>query len=235
MALAEEGKRVGLLDADIYGPSIPTMMNLREKPFVSDRKYLIPLTNYGVKCMSMGFLLPSDDAAIWRGPMVMGALEQMLYQVEWGNLDILVVDLPPGTGDAQLSLTQRTPLSGAVIVSTPQRVALDDVKRGIKMFSKVNVPIFGVIENMSFFQCDCGKEHHIFDKGGAKNVAEEMDIELLSEIPIDIQIRDAGDSGMPIVLAHPKSSSAQKYRDISKKVLEKLDSLPKDEPVIIME
>lgn len=235
VALAESGKRVGLLDADIYGPSIPTMMNLHEKPLVNDKKFLIPLSNYGVKCMSIGFLIPSDDAAIWRGPMVMGALEQMLYQVEWGELDILVVDLPPGTGDAQLSLTQRTPLSGALIVSTPQRIALDDVKRGIKMFEKVNVPILGVIENMSYFKCDCGKEHHIFSSGGARKVAGDLGIEILDDIPIDINIRDSADSGKPVILSQSNSSSAEKYKNISRKVIEKLDNLSKDDTKIIMD
>lgn len=235
LALSQQGKRVGLLDADIYGPSVPTLMNIHEKPLVDEKKFMIPLINYGIKCMSMGFIMPPENAAIWRGPIVMGALEQLLYQVEWGELDILVVDLPPGTGDVQLSLTQRTPLSGAIIVSTPQKVALDDVIRGIQMFGKVNVPILGIVENMSYFQCKCGEISHIFDTGGAKKLAMEKNVDVLEELPIDPKVREASDEGKPIVIFDPQSPSSLKYKNIANKVISKLSEKKDDFPEIVIE
>lgn len=238
LALSQLSKRVGLLDADIYGPSIPTMMNLlNERPKLTEKNKLIPLVNYGIECMSMGFLVNQDAPTIWRGPMVMSALDQMLHEVEWGNLDILVIDLPPGTGDAQLTLTQRTPLSGAVIVSTPQEVALADVRRGANMFRKVNVPLLGLIENMSYFEppCGCNQRYYIFGEGGAKKMADTMKIDFLGEIPIDQTIRELCDAGKPSVAAKPDSPSSQIYRNIAQAILNKLEasSAPKAPTITI--
>eukprot|EP01122_Echinamoeba_exundans_P004728 TRINITY_DN14971_c0_g1_i1.p1 TRINITY_DN14971_c0_g1~~TRINITY_DN14971_c0_g1_i1.p1 ORF type:complete len:343 (+),score=58.78 TRINITY_DN14971_c0_g1_i1:165-1193(+) len=238
MALMQHDLRVGLLDADIYGPSIPLMLNLEGiKPQVNENKMLVPLQNFGVKCMSMGFLVPADAPTIWRGPMVMGAIDQMLRQVEWGDLDIMVVDLPPGTGDAQLTLTQRAPLSGAVIVSTPQDVALIDTRRGLNMFKTVNVPILGVVENMSYFECPCGQQFDIFGRGGAKKTAEKMGADFLGEIPIVKEIREYSDQGKPITVALPDSSTAKSYRSIAQQVIQKLESQKNQAagPTIIME
>jgi len=225
IALSAEKKRVGLMDADIYGPSVPIMMNLRgRKPDVTETKKLIPLLNYGIKCMSMGFVVDEDTAMIWRGLMVMSAVDQLLRQVQWGDLDILVIDLPPGTGDAQLSICQKVPLAGAVIVSTPQDVALLDVVRGVNMFHKVNVPILGLVENMSYYICNnCGHKEHIFGNEGAKKTAEKMNINFLEDIPLDISIRQTSDAGKPITASEPASTSAQKYFSIAKKVLQQLD------------
>lgn len=239
LALSQLKKRVGLLDADIYGPSIPTMMNLmNERPKVTDKNKIIPLVNYGIECMSIGFLVAQDAPTIWRGPMVMSALDQMLHDVEWGDLDVLVIDLPPGTGDAQLTLTQRTPLSGAIIVSTPQEVALADVRRGANMFRKVNVPLLGLIENMAYFEPDCGckKRYYLFGEGGAKKTAENMNINFLGEIPIEQSIREMCDAGKPSVAAAPDSPSAQIYRNIAQRILEQLETekAPKG-PKIVME
>eukprot|EP01113_Clastostelium_recurvatum_P050803 TRINITY_DN9708_c0_g1_i3.p1 TRINITY_DN9708_c0_g1~~TRINITY_DN9708_c0_g1_i3.p1 ORF type:complete len:328 (+),score=71.43 TRINITY_DN9708_c0_g1_i3:1-984(+) len=221
-------KRVGLLDADIYGPSIPTLMNLKgRKPDVrEDIKKMIPLVNYGIKCMSMGFIVEEDTAMIWRGPMVMSALEQLLRHVDWGDLDVLVIDLPPGTGDAQLTICQKVPLSGAVIVSTPQDVALADVVRGVNMFQKVDVPIIGVVENMSFFECsNCHHTTHIFGSGGAQATASRMGLPFLGAIPIHIEIRETSDSGKPITVGSPESSQARPYFEIAKKVITRLEEL----------
>jgi ATP-binding protein involved in chromosome partitioning len=238
LALSQLGQRVGLLDADIYGPSIPTMMNLvKERPKITERNKIIPLVNYGIECMSMGFLVQQDAPTIWRGPMVMSALDQMLHEVEWGDLDVLVIDLPPGTGDAQLTLTQRTPLSGAVIVSTPQEVALADVRRGANMFRKVNVPLLGLIENMAYFEPDCGcnKRYYIFGQGGAKSTAQQMGINFLGEIPIDQTIRELCDTGKPSVAAQPDSSSSQIYRQIAQNILDSLQAEKPKGPKIIIE
>jgi ATP-binding protein involved in chromosome partitioning len=241
LALAFErlGKRVGLLDADIYGPSIPLMMNLRnQQPEILPDNFMKPLTNYNVKCISSGFLVPEDTAYVWRGPMIMGAVQQLLFQVQWGELDILVLDLPPGTGDTQLTVTQRVALSGAVIVSTPQDVALADARRGITMFKNVNVPILGVIENMSGFVCPkCSEVHDIFGKGGAKQTAVNMGIDFLGEIPLDPAIRDTIDHGKPIVVSNPECYSSQLYIEMAKKLLEKLDKGDKKPkgPAIVFE
>ncbi len=215
VALAADGLRVGLLDADIYGPSLPQMLGAREKPRVEGQR-IIPLQRWGLKAMSIGFLVDADTAMIWRGPMVMGALEQMMGQVEWGELDIMVVDMPPGTGDAQLTMSQRVPLAGAVIVSTPQDVALIDARRGVKMFEKVNVPVLGIIENMSFFCCpNCGHRTEVFGHGGAREEAARMGVAFLGELPLKLAIRELADAGSPIVAARPESEEAQAYRAIA--------------------
>ena len=226
VALALEGRRVGLLDADIYGPSVPRMMRLQGQPeLAEDGKTLHPLENHGVKCMSIGFLVAEDTPMIWRGPMVMSALEQMLHHVAWGELDVLVVDMPPGTGDAQLTMAQRVPLAGAVIVSTPQDIALLDARKGINMFNQVSVPILGLIENMSYYVCPhCGHRAEIFSYGGARKVAERQGQEFLGEIPLVAEIRETSDAGLPIVVSEPKSESAEAYRRIARRLIEKLET-----------
>eukprot|EP01132_Coremiostelium_polycephalum_P009233 gene9233-11313_t len=211
LALSSMVDSVGLLDADVFGPSIPTMMNLRDqRPLINpDTKSLIPLINYGIKCMSMGFLVQEDDPIVWRGPMVMSGLEKLL-RTDWGSLDILVVDLPPGTGDAILTMCQRVPLSGAVIISTPQLVALADVIRGVNMFKKVDVPILGIVENMSHFNCPhCQKTSNIFGSGGAKEIASKLNINYLGDVPIDLEIRETSDSGHPITITNPNSPQSK--------------------------
>ena len=221
--LAQLGLRVGLLDCDIYGPSIPRMMALSGRPETADGKTMIPMENYGVRVMSIGFLVDEDTPMIWRGPMVMGAIEQMLRDVRWGELDVLVCDLPPGTGDAQLTMAQRVPLSGAVIVSTPQDIALLDAVRGINMFRKVDVPVLGLIENMSYFVCPhCGGRSEIFHHGGAKATAAKLGVEFLGEIPLDIEIRTTSDEGRPIVAANPTGAHAKAYLAIAGRVLDVL-------------
>ncbi|KAL9654809.1 hypothetical protein ABK040_008602 [Willaertia magna] len=230
LALALSGfcqKSVGLMDADIYGPSIHRMMNISGRPNINEEtKSFIPKSNYGVKTMSMGLLIQEDAPAIWRGPMVMTAVEQLLRQVEWGELDILVIDLPPGTGDAQLTLCQRVTLSGAVIVSTPQDIALIDVRRGTNMFRKLNVPILGLVENMSYFKCsNCGHEEHIFGHEGAKKTAEEMGINFIGEIPLHTQIRETSDSGRPVVVSDPQSERAAAFIQVARNVVKELDKL----------
>jgi ATP-binding protein involved in chromosome partitioning len=225
VALANQGVRVGLLDCDIYGPSIPRMLNLSGKPEVVGERTLRPMANYGIKCMSIGFLVAEDTAMIWRGPMVMQALEQMMRDVEWGELDVLLCDLPPGTGDAQLTMAQRVPLTGAVIVSTPQDIALLDVTRGINMFQQVNVPIFGIIENMSYYVCpECGHRADIFHHGGARETALRLGADFLGEIPLDIAIRTASDSGHPIVVSDPDGPHAEVYRRIAAGLIGKATS-----------
>ena len=225
LALAAAGRRVGILDSDIYGPSMPRMMGIAGRPTSTDGKLLRPMENYGVKCMSMGFLVEEDTPMIWRGPMVMSAIEQMLREVEWGELDVLVVDLPPGTGDAQLTLAQRVPLTGAVIVSTPQDIALLDARKGLNMFRKVDVPVFGIVENMSYYICPkCGDRAEIFSHGGARLEAEKLGVTFLGELPLDIEIRETSDSGRPIVVSKPDSPQAAAYRDIARQVAEKIDA-----------
>jgi len=201
VALARQGRRVGLLDADIYGPSQHRMMGLNERPASPDGKEIIPLKNHGVTFISMGLMLKEDEAVVWRGPMLMGALQQLLGQVRWGELDVLIVDLPPGTGDVQLSLSQKTEVTGAIIVSTPQDVALLDARKAINMFQKTGIKVLGLIENMSTYICpNCGHEDHIFGHGGAKKDAERMHIPFLGEIPLDISVRLSSDGGTPIAL-----------------------------------
>ena len=222
VALAAQGLRVGLLDADIYGPSLPQMLGAQEKPRTEGQQ-IIPLQRWGLKAMSIGFLVDAETPMIWRGPMVMGALEQMMGQVAWGALDIMVVDMPPGTGDAQLTMSQRVPLAGAVIVSTPQDVALLDARRGVKMFEKVNVPVLGVIENMSYYCCpNCNHRTDIFGHGGARAEAARMGVEFLGELPLKIDIRLLADAGTPIVAARPETEEAQSYRRIAARLWEKL-------------
>lgn len=221
---------VGLLDADVYGPSVPMMMKLHGKPDISLDKKMIPIENYGVKCMSMGSLVEEGAAIVWRGPMVMKALEQMTRGVNWGILDILVVDMPPGTGDAQISISQRLQLSGALIVSTPQDVALLDARRGVKMFSQVNVPILGLLENMSYFKCPkCGESSYIFGKEGARKTAEEMGMKFLGEVPLEVGIRSSSDEGIPIVVSQPDCVVSQAYGTIAQSVVNRLEVLAKEQ------
>lgn len=221
---------VGLLDADVYGPSIPTMMKLHGKPEVSEVNKMIPIESYGVKCMSMGSLVEKEAPIVWRGPMVMKALEQLTRGVEWGNLDVLVVDMPPGTGDAQISISQRLQLSGALIVSTPQDVALMDARRGVNMFSKVAVPILGIIENMSYFKClHCGEPSFIFGKGGARKTAEDMGLRFVGEIPLVEEVRSGSDDGVPIVVSNPDSVVAKSYGDLAQNIVSILEDLAKQQ------
>jgi len=225
LALKGLGLAVGLLDADIYGPSQPRMLGISGRPSSPDGKTLSPMENYGIKCMSMGFLVPEDTPTIWRGPMVMGALQQMLRDVAWGELDVLVVDLPPGTGDAQLTMSQQVPLTGAVIVSTPQDIALLDARKGLNMFRRVDVPVFGIIENMSYFICPhCQGRSDIFSHGGARAEAEKLGVDFLGEIPLDMAIRETSDGGRPIVVSQPDSPHSQVYRAIAAKVWEKVQA-----------
>jgi ATP-binding protein involved in chromosome partitioning len=228
LGLARLGQRVGLLDADIYGPSQPRMLGITGKPSSPDGKKLRPMANYGVRVMSMGFLVDEDAPMIWRGPMVQSAIQQMLTDVEWGELDVLVVDLPPGTGDAQLTMAQRVPLAGAVIVSTPQDIALLDARKALNMFRKVDVPVLGIIENMSYFLCPhCGGRSEIFSYGGARATAAKFGVDFLGEIPLDLAIREQTDSGRPPVVAQPDGAQAQAYLDIARLVMAKLDQ-PED-------
>ncbi len=226
LGVAGLGQRVGILDADIYGPSMARMLGITGKPTSPDGRTLEPMENHGVKCMSMGFLVAEDTPMIWRGPMVMGALEQMMRDVNWGELDLLVVDLPPGTGDAQLTMAQRVPLSGAVIVSTPQDIALLDARKGLNMFRRVDVPVLGIVENMSYFSCPhCGGRTDIFSHGGARREAERLGMEFLGEIPLDIVIRETSDGGRPIVISDPDSPHAAAYRVIAERVWSKVSEV----------
>jgi ATP-binding protein involved in chromosome partitioning len=223
LGLRDLGMRVGLLDADIYGPSVPRLTGIREKPQLNDERKMIPIQRFGLAIMSIGFLVEEDTAMIWRGPMVMSAITQMLRDVAWGTLDILVVDMPPGTGDAQLTLAQNVPLKGAVIISTPQDLSLIDARRGLAMFKKVNVPVLGIVENMSYFQCpQCGTRSDIFGHGGARHEAERLGVPFLGEIPLHMSIRVTSDSGTPVVESEPDGAHAAIYRAIGAKVREQL-------------
>ncbi len=223
VALARQGLRVGLLDADIYGPSLPRMLGLARKPEVRGDR-MIPLKAWGLQAMSIGFLVEEETPMIWRGPMVMGALEQMMGQVEWGALDIMIVDMPPGTGDAQLTMAQRVALAGAVIVSTPQDIALLDARRGVRMFERTRVPVLGLVENMSFFCCPaCGHRAEIFGHGGARREADRLGVEFLGEIPLVLEIRTASDAGTPIVAAEPDSHAAQAFAAIAARLWAKVE------------
>ena len=225
VALTSLGKRVGILDADVYGPSLPRMLGISEKPKPLANKKIEPLEAHGVKVMSMGFMVPEDTAMVWRGPMVIGALEQMMREVEWGALDVLIVDMPPGTGDAQLTMAQRVPLAGVVIVSTPQDIALIDARKGMNMFAKVNVPVLGIVENMSMFICpNCGEQTDIFGHGGARSEAERLGCDFLGEIPLDVAIRVTSDSGQPITASEPDGLHAEAYRDVAAAVLAKIST-----------
>ncbi len=224
LALAAEGKKVGLLDADVYGPSQPRMLGITGRPSTPDGQTIMPLRNYGITVMSMGFMVDEDQSIVWRGPMLMSALTQMLHQVAWGTLDYLVVDLPPGTGDVQLTLSQKVDLTGAVVVSTPQDIALLDARKALDMFRKTSTPVLGMIENMSTYVCPkCGHEEHIFGHGGARSEAEKLGIPFLGEIPLDLDIRLASDGGTPIVASRPDSPQAQRFRDIARLLIEAPD------------
>ena len=229
LALASEGATVGLLDADIYGPSQPRMMGLSGQPESKDGKSLEPMENYGVQTMSIGFLIDEETPMIWRGPMVTQALEQLLNDTKWRDLDYLIIDLPPGTGDTQLTLAQKVPVSGAIIVTTPQDIALLDARKGLKMFEKVEVPILGIVENMSTHVCSqCGHEEHIFGEGGGKTMAGEAGIELLGALPLEMGIRLQADSGKPTVVSDPNSRTSEIYREIGRKAAARLSRQAKD-------
>ncbi len=230
VVLAQKGRRVGLLDADIHGPSLPRMLGLHgQQPRIDEeRKRIHPLSAHGVQCMSIGFLVDESQAVIWRGPMVAGALAQLIGDVCWDELDVLLVDLPPGTGDAQLTLTQKMRVTGAVMVTTPQDIALLDCRRGAQMFRKVHVPVLGVVENMSAFVCPhCGQSSPIFAEGGAERLAKEFQAPVLAQIPLDIRIREQGDAGVPLVAAASDSPQAAAYGDLATAVMERLDVLRK--------
>jgi ATP-binding protein involved in chromosome partitioning len=236
LGLRDLGLKVGILDADIYGPSMPKLLAIREKPKTVGGTRLIPIERHGMKVMSIGFLIEEETPMIWRGPMVMSALTQMLREVEWGTLDVMVVDMPPGTGDAQLTMAQQVPLKGAVIVSTPQDLALIDARRGIAMFRRVNVPVLGIVENMSTFICPhCGTRSDIFGHGGARREAERLGVPFLGEVPLDIVIREKSDAGMPVVATAPDSAHAQVYRDIAARVRDGLQGASRQAPKFVIE
>jgi len=235
VALAQMGLRVGLLDADIYGPSLPRMLGVNRKPEVRGDR-MIPIKAWGLTAMSIGFLVEEETPMIWRGPMVMGALEQMMGQVEWGVLDIMIVDMPPGTGDAQLTMAQRVSLAGAVIVSTPQDIALIDARRGVRMFERTKVPVLGLIENMSFFSCpDCGHESHIFGHGGARAEAARLGTEFLGEIPLLLDIRTGADAGTPVVATDPEGAAAKAFGLIAQRLWEKVSQPAARGPRILVD
>ena len=225
VTLKKIGYKVGILDADIYGPNVPRMMEISDKPEFSNNNKLIPLNNYGVKCMSIGFLISDDTPAIWRGPMITKALEQMFNSVEWGELDYLIIDLPPGTGDVQLTLAQNSKLSGSIIISTPQEVALIDVRKGMNMFNKVNVPILGIVENMSYFICDsCNQRHEIFSNGNVKKEAEKFKIDFLGKLPINKNLRIQSDEGRPVCIDDSNDDIANVFSSIAQAIHKKLSN-----------
>ena len=229
LALASEGAAVGVLDADIYGPSQPMMLGISGHPQTEDGKSLQPMRGHGIEAMSIGFLIDVDTPMVWRGPMVTQALEQLLRDTKWSNLDYLVVDLPPGTGDTQLTLAQKVPVTGAVIVTTPQDIALIDARKGLKMFEKVGIPILGIVENMSIHICsNCGHAEHIFGQGGAERMCRDYNVEFLGGLPLDIRIREQADSGKPTVVADPDGAVSEIYRKIGRRVAVKIGELAKD-------
>jgi ATP-binding protein involved in chromosome partitioning len=229
LALAGEGARVGMLDADIYGPSQPRMLGVSGQPDSRDGKSLEPMVSYGVQCMSIGFLVDEETPMIWRGPMVTQALEQLLKDTNWVNLDYLIIDLPPGTGDTQLTLSQRIPVSGAVVVTTPQDIALLDARKGLKMFEKVAVPVLGIVENMSIHVCSqCGHEEHVFGSGGGARMSQDYDVPLLGALPLDIHIREDADSGQPTVVKDPDGAVARRFCEIARRVGARLSLQAKD-------
>ncbi len=229
LALSQEGATVGILDADIYGPSQPRMLGVAGRPESTDGKSLEPMVSYHLQSMSIGFLIDEDTPMIWRGPMVTQALEQLLKDTNWKDLDYLIIDLPPGTGDTQLTLAQKVPVSGAVIVTTPQDIALLDARKGLKMFEKVEVPVLGIVENMSIHICSkCGHEEHIFGQGGGQRMAEEYDVNFLGALPLDIRIREETDSGKPTVVAEPESRIAEIYREIARRTAAQLSQQAKN-------
>ncbi|HWM49010.1 MAG TPA: Mrp/NBP35 family ATP-binding protein [Xanthobacteraceae bacterium] len=236
LGLRDLGLKVGVLDADIYGPSVPKLLAIKGRPETLGGTRLKPMEGYGLKVMSIGFLIEEETPMIWRGPMVISALTQMLREVEWGTLDIIVVDMPPGTGDAQLTMAQQVPLKGAVIVSTPQDLALIDARRGIAMFKRVNVPVLGIIENMSFFQCPhCGTRSDIFGHGGARHEAERLGVPFLGEVPLHMDIREKSDAGLPVVATDPDGPHARIYRDIATRVRAGLAASGRAAPKIVIE
>jgi ATP-binding protein involved in chromosome partitioning len=223
LGLRDLGLKVGMLDADIYGPSVPKLLGIKGHPEMLGGTKLMPMDGYGMKVMSIGFLVEEETPMIWRGPMVMSALTQMLFEVEWGELDVMVVDMPPGTGDAQLTMAQQVPLKGAIIVSTPQDLALIDARRGIAMFGRVSVPVLGIVENMSYFLCPkCGTRSDIFGHGGARREAERLKVPFLGEVPLHMDIREKSDAGMPVVATEPDGPHAKIYRDIATKVRDRI-------------
>lgn len=229
LALVAEGAKVGILDADIYGPSQPRMLGISGQPESADGKSLEPMSNYGIQSMSIGYLIDEDTPMIWRGPMVTQALEQLLKDTKWNDVDYLIIDLPPGTGDIQLTLAQKVPVTGAVIVTTPQDIALLDARKGLKMFEKVEVPVLGIVENMSIHICsECGHAEHIFGSGGGETMAEDSDVDLLGALPLDMSIRIGTDEGKPTVAADPDGTVATIYRDIARRVAAKLSQKTKD-------
>ena len=235
LGLARLGLKVGLLDADIYGPSVPRLFGITHKPETEGKK-LKPIEKFGIKTMSIGFMVKEDEAMIWRGPMVQSALTQMLSDVAWAPLDVLVLDMPPGTGDAQLTIAQKVPLKGAVIVSTPQDIALIDARKGIAMFNKTSIPILGIIENMSMFTCpDCGSSHAIFGHGGARETAEKLGVPFLGEIPLVPRIRETSDAGTPVSVSVPDGPEAQAFLELAKKVAASLETASKSAPKIVIE
>jgi ATP-binding protein involved in chromosome partitioning len=236
LGLRDLGLRVGILDADIYGPSLPKLLAIREKPQTAGGTRLKPIIRHGLTAMSIGFLIEEETPMIWRGPMVISALTQMLREVDWGELDVMVVDMPPGTGDAQLTMAQQVPLKGAVIVSTPQDLALIDARRGIAMFRRVNVPVLGIIENMSYFLCpQCGTRSDIFAHGGARHEAERLSVPFLGEVPLHMDIREKSDAGMPVVATAPDGPLAAAYRAIAAKVLDQIKGATRVAPRIVIE
>ncbi|XP_053139554.1 iron-sulfur protein NUBPL isoform X1 [Hemicordylus capensis] len=227
LAVNDSTKAVGLLDADVYGPSIPKMMNLKGSPEVTPKNLMRPLVNYGIACMSMGFLVEETSPIVWRGLMVMSAIEKLLRKVDWSQLDYLVIDMPPGTGDVQLSISQNIPIAGAVIVSTPQDIALLDARRGAEMFRRVNVPVLGLVQNMSIFQCPkCKHETHIFGNDGVRNLANDLDLDVLGDVPLHVHIRETSDTGKPIVVSQPQSNVTQAYLKIAAEIVKKLPVAP---------
>jgi ATP-binding protein involved in chromosome partitioning len=235
LALAQQGLKVGLMDADIYGPSVPRLFAIDEKPRAEGKK-IVPIVKHGIKIMSLGFLIKEDEAVVWRGPMVQSALTQMLNDSLWAPLDILVLDMPPGTGDAQLTISQRVPLRGAVIVSTPQDIALIDARKGIAMFNKTQVPVLGIVENMSTFICpNCGHESHIFGHGGARAEAQRMGVPFLGEIPLVPLIRELSDAGRPVVVSAPQSQEAEAFRAVAKEVTAAVSGAQRTPPRIVLE
>jgi ATP-binding protein involved in chromosome partitioning len=235
VALSMAGLRTGLLDADIYGPSIPLMMGVHDKPQVSSTNRIMPFLNHGVKMQSLGFFLGENAPVIWRGPMVMKAVQQLLQDTDWGELDVLVIDLPPGTGDVQLTLVQTVPLTGAILVTTPQDLALLDVTKGAEMFKQVGAPLLGIVENMSFFTCpDCGKETEIFRRGGGQKESERLGIPLLGRVPLDPEVCDAGDTGVPVAIGQPDTKAGAEFHKIAAMVVEILSQSPRRAAVRII-
>ncbi|XP_015720430.1 iron-sulfur protein NUBPL isoform X2 [Coturnix japonica] len=227
LAANDSAKAVGLLDADIYGPSIPKMMNLKGNPELTPKNLMRPLKNYGISCMSMGFLIEETALAVWTGLKVMSAVEKLLRQVDWGELDYLVIDMPPGTGDVQLSISQNIPIAGAVIISTPQDVALLDARKGTEMFRKVHVPVLGLVQNMSVFQCPkCKHETHIFGADGVRDLAKTLGLDVLGDIPLHVNIRETCDSGQPVVISQPQSDAAKAYLKIAVEIVKRLPAPP---------